>query len=57
MKIQDLQDEDEIWDLISHYLAVFCSNIAYICSPEVIILGGIQIIYYLNYQLNKIIIF
>lgn len=40
-ELENLSDEDEVWDLVGHYLSVFCANIAYICSPEVIILGGI----------------
>lgn len=40
LDVEKLGDDDEIWDIIAHYLSVFCANIAYVCSPEVIVLGG-----------------
>lgn len=40
MEVQNLTDDDEIWDVIAYYLAIFCCNLAYVCSPEVIVLGG-----------------
>lgn len=40
MEVGNLKDDDEIWDIIAYYLSVFCANLAYVCSPEVIVLGG-----------------
>jgi len=40
MEVKNISDDDEIWDLIAHYLSVFCANLTYICSPEVIVIGG-----------------
>jgi len=39
-ELKDVPNEDPIWDLIAHYLTVFCANISYVLSPEVIVLGG-----------------
>ena len=39
-ELQNIKDDHEIWKIIGHYLAVFCANLAYTLSPEVIILGG-----------------
>ena len=39
-KLKEIPDEDPVWDYVAYYLAVFCENLAYATSPEVIILGG-----------------
>ena len=39
-QVAEIPDEDPVWDIIAYYLAVFCANLAYVISPEVIILGG-----------------
>jgi fructokinase len=38
--LENLKDDDPVWRVIGHYLAVFCANLAFTLSPEVIILGG-----------------
>ena len=39
-ELPTLSDNDRVWRIIGFYLAHLCLNITYICSPEVIIIGG-----------------
>ena len=38
--LENVPDSDPVWPIIGHYLTLFCANLAYVLSPEVIILGG-----------------
>eukprot|EP00828_Plagiopyla_frontata_P019268 TRINITY_DN2464_c0_g1_i1.p2 TRINITY_DN2464_c0_g1~~TRINITY_DN2464_c0_g1_i1.p2 ORF type:complete len:190 (+),score=42.02 TRINITY_DN2464_c0_g1_i1:268-837(+) len=39
-KLSEIADDDPIWQLIGNYIAQVCANIIFLCSPEVIIIGG-----------------
>lgn len=39
-EIDNLKDDDPVWEIVGHYLGNLCANIALLASPEVIILGG-----------------
>lgn len=39
-EVADLPDDHEVWDILSHYLGILCSNIYLTTSVERIILGG-----------------
>ena len=38
--IANLDDNDEIWEVIGHYLGTLCANLTLVASPEVIVIGG-----------------
>jgi fructokinase len=38
--LASIPDDDEVWDIVSHYVAHLCATLTYIVSPEVIVLGG-----------------
>jgi fructokinase len=38
--VVNLTDDDEVWDIISYYIAQVCLNLLYIVSTERIIIGG-----------------
>lgn len=39
-ELQDLPDEHPVWDIVAHYLAVMCTNLILLVSPERIVLSG-----------------
>ena len=39
-ELPKLEDSHEIWELFSHYMAVYCVQLNYVLAPDVIVLGG-----------------
>ena len=39
-EVENLKDEDPIWDKVAFYLAVACLNTTFVLSPEIIVLDG-----------------
>lgn len=38
--LTSIPDDNKVWDIVAHYLAVLCMDITLLCSPEVIVIGG-----------------
>ncbi|GMF58530.1 unnamed protein product [Phytophthora fragariaefolia] len=39
-ELQNITDDDPVWDTIAHYLANLCINVTFMTSPDVIVIGG-----------------
>ena len=40
IKLHEIDDSDEVWDIIGFYLGQLCLNITLTAAPEKIIIGG-----------------
>lgn len=39
-ELENLGNDEEIWEIVGFYLAQLCSNVALLISPKAIVIGG-----------------